>query len=103
MGKMLARVDRPFGAMRVSVGEWPLLIAEFPEKRNADEDVFAAFDYIEALMKDAALRREKVFVIADRLAGSGRQTSSPAARRVSRQNEVTPSYRQPSAATRARA
>jgi hypothetical protein len=72
------RADRAFGSIRVTVADWPMLIAEFPEKRSLDEDVFAAFAYVEELMKDAALRRERVFFIADLTAVREITSSAPA-------------------------
>jgi hypothetical protein len=57
--------DRDFGGIRVTRGDWPIILIEFPEKRVDDAAFSAMLANNEALMSEARSRGEKLFFISD--------------------------------------
>jgi hypothetical protein len=57
--------DRDFGGIRVTRGDWPIILIEFPAKRVDDAAFKAMLANNEALMSEAKSRGEKLFFISD--------------------------------------
>jgi hypothetical protein len=57
--------DQNFEGIRVLMGDWPIIVAEFPRNRVQDESLHALLAHLEAIMTEARSRREKFFFVSD--------------------------------------
>jgi hypothetical protein len=62
---MLPRGLREFGRLRVESSDWPIIVTQFPENRVSDEELLGTLDHLEALLRDADSRRERIFFVTD--------------------------------------
>jgi hypothetical protein len=57
--------DQDFEGIRVLIGDWPIVVAEFPRSRVQDESIHALLAHLEAIMVEVRSRREKFFFVSD--------------------------------------
>jgi hypothetical protein len=62
---MASRGEVEFGGIRVTTTDWPILLTDFPSGAVPDDALYSVLAHLEASMKEALARRERLFFITD--------------------------------------